>query len=641
MTQLILRNLQYNLGNLMLLDGVNLQIQAGEHIGLLGRNGAGKSTLMKMLNREIKPDSGVIEAAQNIKIAYLQQEVPIADHRNVYSVVLGGLGEEGEIVGQFEHYSHQENLTEDEMNTLQALQEKIEQAQLWNLLNQVEKIISQLSLPGEAVFSDLSGGMKRRVLLGQALINDPDILLLDEPTNHLDLEAIEWLQEFLKSYPKTLIFTSHDRQFMQAIATRIIELDRGKLSSWQGDYQNYLLRKEEALAAEETANKLFDKRLAEEEVWIRQGIKARRTRNEGRVRALKAMREMRSERRERKGNVQLTIQDGSSSGKMVIETQHLFYEIDKQFLVKDFSCTIMRGDKIGIIGPNGCGKTTLLNLLLKKLEPTMPPNSMLPKLNKDEQLNRVRHGTQLETAYFDQLRGQLDKEKSVLDNLAEGRTHITVNGANVHVMSYLQNFLFSPQQARSPVKSLSGGECNRLLLAKLFTLPANLLVLDEPTNDLDIETLELLESLLVDFTGTVLMVSHDREFLNNVVSSTFVFEGNGQISEYVGGYDDWLHQRGKQSVSRSYEKETPVKKSEEKKSSKKLSYKDQRELETLPKTIASLEAEINALQEKMADPAFYQQSPELIKSSNQKFEELNTLLTKAYDRWAELEKRPN
>ncbi len=637
MTQLVLRDLRYNLGNLMLLDGVNLQIQAGEHIGLLGRNGAGKSTLMKMLNKEVKPDSGAIEAQQSIKIAYLQQEVPIDDHRNVYAVVLGGLGEAGEIVSQFEHYSHQENLTVDEMTILQELQDKIEQAQLWNLLNQVEKIISQLSLPGEAIFSDLSGGMKRRVLLGQALINDPDILLLDEPTNHLDLEAIEWLQDFLKTYPKTLIFTSHDRQFMQAIATRIIELDRGKLSSWQGDYQNYLVRKEEALAAEETANKLFDKRLAEEEVWIRQGIKARRTRNEGRVRALKAMREVRSERRERKGNVQLSIQDGSSSGKMVIEAQHLFYEVNKRFLVKDFSCTIMRGDKIGIIGPNGCGKTTLLNLLLKKLEPTTPPDAMLPKINKDEQLNFIRHGTQLEVAYFDQLRNQLDKEKSVLDNLAEGRTHIAVNGANVHIMSYMQNFLFSPQQARSPVKSLSGGECNRLLLAKLFALPANLLVLDEPTNDLDIETLELLESLLVDFTGTVLMVSHDREFLNNVVSSTFVFEGNGQISEYVGGYDDWLHQRGKQRVSRAQEKEVPLKKAEGKKAGKKLSYKDQRELEALPQTIANLEAEISVLQEKMADPAFYQQSPELIKSSNQKFEELNALLIKAYERWAELD----
>lgn len=618
MAQLILRDICFSLGNTLLLDHINLQIQAGEHICLLGRNGAGKSTLMKMIQGQLQADSGHLETQQSLRIAYLQQEVPQADQRNVYAVVLSGFGERAQALIEYETLNETAELSDAKLNRLHELQEKIEEQQLWNLHNAVQKTLSKLELSGQAIFSELSGGLKRRVLLAQALVNDPDILLLDEPTNHLDLSSIEWLQNFLKSFSKTILFTSHDRRFLQEIATRIIELDRGKLTSWPGDYQNYLRRKEEALAAEETANALFDKKLAQEETWIRQGIKARRTRNEGRVRALEAMRKQHAERRQQVGKASFDLQAAKSSGKLVIEAENLTYEVNNKTLIKNFNATIMRGDKIGIIGPNGCGKTTLINLLVGKLKPTH---------------GTVKEGTQLEIAYFDQLRDQLNKEKTVLDNLSEGRSHIELNGQSKHVIGYLQDFLFSPLQARSPVKSLSGGECNRLLLAKLFAKPANFLILDEPTNDLDIETLELLESLLVSFSGTVLIVSHDREFLNNVVTSTFVFEKDGVVNEYVGGYDDWLRQRAK-----TVEKETSaVENKVEKKRAAKLSYKEQRELDELPKKIEKLENELQALQENMAAPDFYQQDANKIKEMTQRLQELNDELAVAYERWDKLE----
>ena len=493
----------------------------------------------------------------------------------------------------------------------------------------IEQVISRLSLDADALFNSLSGGMKRRVLLAKALVQEPDILLLDEPTNHLDIDSIIWLEEFLKNYHASLIFITHDRRFLRNLATRIIELDRGKLTSWSGDYDNFLRRKKERLHAEAKANENFDKKLAQEEVWIRQGIKARRTRNEGRVRALEKMRELRKQRRVQKGSAKLHIDTADKSSKIIIEAEHLHFAYDdSKVLIDDFSIIIQRGDKIGLIGPNGVGKSTLLNILLGKLEPTSA--------------KKFKRGLNLEVAYFDQLRDQLDEERSIKDNLDHGKDMITINGKPRHVISYLQDFLFEPKQIQSPVSALSGGEKNRLLLAKLFLKPANILVLDEPTNDLDIDTLELLEELLINFEGTVLLVSHDREFLNNIVSSCIAFEGNGQVREYIGGYDDWLKQRS--APNKVVEKKPKTaKKTTTKKvtqpAKKKLSYKDQRELDQLPALIESLEAEIEALQKQFSQAEFYQQDPAMITEQQNKHKELEEQLEQAYQRWEELEQR--
>ena len=623
MALITLRNVVVSFGGPALLENLDLQIDAGERVCLVGRNGAGKSTLMKVLAGTIIPEEGQIERQQGLVVTRLKQEVPHDTTGSVYDVVADGLGEQGEMLSRYHHAS--QNLATDfsdaAMAELGRAQHALEANDGWDASQRVDTIISRLELPADDEFSALSGGLKRRVLLAQALVLDPDLLLLDEPTNHLDIDAIRWMEEFLLSYRAALLFVTHDRMLLQHLATRIIDLDRGRLTSWPGDYATYLKRKEAVLDAEETANALFDKRLAEEEKWIRQGIKARRTRNEGRVRALKEMRQEHSERRKRMGTANIKTQSIESSGKIVIELEGVGQSYGDKTILKDFSTTILRGDKIGVIGPNGAGKSTLLKLLLGQLEP---------------QQGKVKLGTKLEIAYFDQHRAQLDAEKSVIDNIGDGSDEIIINGRPRHVISYMQDFLFSPQRARTPVKALSGGERNRLLLAKLFTKPANMLVMDEPTNDLDVETLELLEELLIEYKGTLLLVSHDRAFINNVVTDSLVFEGNGQVNEYVGGYDDWLRQRAQMKETKE-----PVKKveqpTEKPKQSKKLSYKDQSELDALPKEIERLELEVEQLHQAMVDPAFYQQESDVIAGAKNKLESVEQELSEVCARWESLE----
>lgn len=624
MALLSLRGITVSFGGPALLDGVDLQIEPGERLCLVGRNGSGKSTLMKVLAGEIVPDDGEIVRQGTLKVARLTQEVPRGLAGSVYDVVALGLGEAGALLADYHHVSQQLALDGSEamLRKLEQVQHRLEAAGGWELNREVETVISRLELPADAEFAALSGGLKRRVLLAQALITRPDVLLLDEPTNHLDIDAIAWLEEFLLGFNGTLLFVTHDRSFLQRLATRIIELDRGRLTSWPGDFATYLRHKQEALDAEAGANALFDKRLAEEEVWIRQGIKARRTRNEGRVRALEAMRRERTERRERQGTARLQLNEAERSGKLVAEAEHVSFSYDGRPVIKDLSTVIMRGDKVGIIGPNGAGKTTLLRLLLGQLAP---------------QEGTVRLGTKLEVAYFDQHRAILDEEMTVLDNVAQGSEQITVNGQSKHVMSYLQDFLFAPARARTPVKALSGGERNRLLLARLFTQPANVLVMDEPTNDLDMETLELLESLLVDYSGTLLVVSHDRAFLNNVVTSTLVFEGEGRIGDYVGGYDDWLRQRAAKPAEKTAAAAAPAERRDKPKVRPKMSYKEQRELETLPQRIEALEAEQQALHQAMSAPDFYQQDKTAVAAAQERLAALEDELSAAYERWEMLE----
>ncbi len=556
----------------------------------------------------------------------------------VFDVVAAGLAGVGELLAEYHHLT-QDTSGELDMERLMHVQQELEARDGWRLQQLVESTLSRLQLPAEKTLAELSGGWRRRVLLAQALVAQPDLLLLDEPTNHLDIGAIAWLEDALRGYPGAVLFITHDRAFLQALATRILELDRGNLIDWQGDYASFLVHKEQQLAAEETANALFDKRLAQEEVWIRQGIKARRTRNEGRVRALKAMRNERSERRERQGKANLLLETADKSGKQVILAEHMSYaHPGGEPLIRDLTLMIQRGDRIGLLGPNGSGKTTLLKLLLGDLQPTA---------------GKIQYGTKLEIAYFDQLRLQLEPEKTVIDNLAEGREFITINGQDRHVLSYLGDFLFSPQRARTPVKALSGGERARLLLAKLFSKRANLLVLDEPTNDLDVETLELLEEVLLSFEGTVLMVSHDRAFLDNVVTSTLVFEGAGRVQEYVGGYHDWLRQGGSPRLLGVQTREDgksaqPASKSEPAPvatpvaaaaapAKRKLSYKEQRELDALPGAIEIAEIELEALQTAIADPGFYQLPAEVSRGKLARMEALQAELDRLIERWAELE----
>ncbi|MEW6647317.1 MAG: ATP-binding cassette domain-containing protein [Pseudomonadota bacterium] len=626
MALLGLRGITVSFGGPALLDGVELSIERGERLCLVGRNGSGKSTLMKVLSGEIVPEDGEVVRQGGLKVARLTQEVPHGLTGSVYDVVAAGLGAAGALLAEYHHVSHElaVDCSDAMLRKLEQVQQRLEAAGGWELNREVETVLSRLELPAEAEFSALSGGLKRRVLLAQALITKPDLLLLDEPTNHLDIDAITWLEEFLLGFNGTLLFVTHDRSFLQRLATRIIELDRGRLTSWPGDFATYLRRKQEALDAEAGANALFDKRLAEEEVWIRQGIKARRTRNEGRVRALEAMRRERTERRERQGTARLQLNEADRSGKLVVEAEGVSFSYDGRPVIRDLSTVIMRGDKVGIIGPNGAGKTTLLRLLLGQLAP---------------QQGTVRLGTKLEVAYFDQHRAILDEEMTVLDNVAQGSEQITVNGQSKHVMSYLQDFLFAPARSRTPVKALSGGERNRLLLARLFTQPANVLVMDEPTNDLDMETLELLESLLVDYAGTLLVVSHDRAFLNNVVTSTLVFEGEGRIGDYVGGYDDWLRQRRSEPAARPVEKTAAAAAPAERrdKPKAKMSYKEQRELETLPQRIETLEAEQQALHQAMSAPDFYQQDKATVAAAQDQLAALEEELTVAYERWEMLE----
>ncbi len=625
MALITLRNIQLGFGGPALLEDVSLSIDRGDRVCLLGRNGTGKSTLMKIIAQEIQPEDGEMVVRQGVRIARLEQEVPGRFEGSVFDVVSDGLGDLGALVRRYHEISAAMEAGGGDglLQQLERAQHELEAADGWKTEQRVETVISRLSIDPDLRFDQLSGGLKRRVMLARALVQEPDLLLLDEPTNHLDIASIDWLEEFLRSYGGTLLFVTHDRVFMQKLANRIIELDRGRLTDWPGDYANFLRRKDETLHAEGQANRRFDKKLAQEEIWIRQGIKARRTRNEGRVRALKQMREERSHRRERESVVSMTMQDADRSGKLVVEVENIGYAWEGDMIIDGFSTNILRGDKVGIIGPNGSGKTTLLNLLLGRLEP---------------QQGKVKLGAKLEIAYFDQLRGALREDESVQDNLADGSDKVEINGNTKHVISYLQDFLFTPDRVRQPVRSLSGGERNRLMLAKLFSRPFNVLVMDEPTNDLDLETLELLEEMLLEYTGTLLLVSHDRAFLNNVVTSTMVFEGEGKVVEYVGGYDDWLRQRAPvvpESRTVHATKNTTAKRPKAK--STKLSYKDQRELDELPKRIEGLDAELAATHAAMAEPGFYQQEGAAIAEVNKRLELLESELEQAYARWEMLE----
>ncbi|EKO3517946.1 ABC transporter ATP-binding protein [Vibrio fluvialis] len=619
-------------GDHPLLDHADFALQENERVCLVGRNGAGKSTLMKVLAGETIMDDGKMQVMQDVIVSRLEQDPPRDQEGNVYDYVAGGLKEVGQ---QLKIYQDLLDLvavepTETNIKRLSAIQEQLEHAGAWRFEDRIKNVLSALKLDGHTKLTDLSGGWQRKAALARALVCDPDVLLLDEPTNHLDVTTIEWLEGFLKDFRGSIIFISHDRAFIKSMATRIVDLDRGKLNSFPGNYDKYLVEKEEQLRVEDMQNAEFDKKLAQEEVWIRQGIKARRTRNEGRVRALKKLREERSERREVQGKVNLQIDDAARSGKIVFEAENLQYSIDGKSIVKDFSFNIMRGDRIALVGPNGCGKSTLLKLLLGELQPDS---------------GRLHCGTKLEVAYFDQYREMLDPEKSVIDNLADGKQEVTIGGRQRHALSYLQDFLFAPKRARTPVKALSGGEKNRLLLARIFLKSNNLLVLDEPTNDLDIETLELLEDLLANYQGTLLLVSHDREFVDNTVTSSWIFEGDGVIEEFVGGYHDAQQQRQQVLQSRNAEKvvkaekvvEESPKTASSKAKSKKLSYKLQRELETLPVKLEELEAEIEALQEQVNSPDFFGQPVEATQPILDKLAATEQELEIAFERWEELE----
>jgi ABC transport system ATP-binding/permease protein len=587
-------------GHLPLLDAVSLQVDAGERVAVIGRNGTGKSTLLKIISGEIPVDAGSVWREPALRIARLEQDVPLSADRSVFDVVADG---------------HTHRLDADES---------------WLREHHVDLVLSRLELPADAIVDTLSGGWRRRVLLARALVGQPDVLLLDEPTNHLDIAAITWLEQFLLEYAGAVLFVTHDRAFLQRLATRIVELDRGQLTSWPGDYDTYVRRKEESLANDALADERFDKKLAEEEAWLRQGIKARRTRNEGRVRALMAMRAERAARREQMGAVRLQIEQAATSGKLVFDVERIAKWYAGQPIVRDFSARIVRGDRIGLIGPNGSGKTTLLRMMIGEL----PPDA-----------GGVRRGANVQIAYYDQQREQLDPEKSVFEIVGEGNDTVTANGRTRHVHAYLRDFLFSNERARSPVKSLSGGERNRLLLARLFTRPANVLVLDEPTNDLDLETLELLEEQLVDWPGTLLLVSHDRAFLDNVVTSTLVFEGDGRVQDYVGGYEDWLRQRARAvPVTRDGGTERAVKSDARRSGNataekRKLSYKEERELDSLPVQIESLEDEQRALNTHVAGPEFYKTGAEAIREALARLEHLQREIARAYERWDELESR--
>jgi ABC transport system ATP-binding/permease protein len=613
-------------GGPRLLEGATLQIEAGERIGLLGRNGSGKSTLMKLLTGEIKPDSGEIIRSGEVRIAMLPQDVPDDLPGTIYDVVASGGREHLDLLREYHDLTLQMSRSGDEglLKKLERVQHRLETTGAWHYHQRVEAVLARTDLDENAEFRFLSAGMKRRVFLAKALVNEPDLLLLDEPTNHLDINAILWLEDFLLKFEKTLMLVTHDRAFLQRLATRIVEIDRGRLLSFACDYGTYLERREAMLEAQEKQWQEFDKKLAREETWIRQGIKARRTRNEGRVRALVQMRRERAHRQEQTGNVRLTIQEAERSGRLVVEAKKIHFAFGDNEIVEGFSTAIMRGDKVGIIGPNGSGKTTLLKILLGELQP---------------QQGSLRLGAGVRIAYFDQLRAQLDENGTLKDNIAGGNDTIVVGGVSRHVTGYLLDFLFPPDRILSPVSSLSGGERNRLLLAKLFILPSNVLVLDEPTNDLDTETLELLEDRLLEYGGTILMVSHDRAFLNNVVTSTIVFEGKGRLQEYVGGYDDWLRQRAVQDEpSKKAPGEQKPKKDRPPKEKRKLAYKETRELGELPLKIEALEQEKERLLETLNSPAFYAgRDADEINKANDRLKALEGELDGAYGRWDELE----
>jgi len=628
MPLLRIENASLHYGTLTLLDGVDLSISKGKKIGLLGRNGAGKTTLLKVLAGELALDSGERWQRPGTRIAWLEQTLPDADEQTVYDVVAEGLAETGHLLAQYHHLLQDGEHTD--MKALARVQDELEARDGWQLQQRVETVISQLDLPGDSPMSELSGGWRRRVALGQALVSEPDILLLDEPTNHLDIPAIRWLEEQLQAYQGALILITHDRRFLQNVANWMADLDRGRLTLWQGDYQGFLRHCEQQLLAEERANELFDKKLAQEEVWIRQGIKARRTRNEGRVRELEKMREERQQRRERTGSAEFSLDDGSRSGKIVAELNHVSHSFDGKRVIDDFSTLIRRGDRIGIVGANGAGKSTLVKILLGELQP-----------DKGE----VLLGTKLEIAYSDQLRAHLDPDKNLIDNVCGGQEFIDIGGRRRHAISYLGDFLFSPERVRMPVRALSGGEQNRAVLARLFSKPANLLVLDEPTNDLDIETLELLEEILLGFEGTVLLVSHDREFMDNVVTSLMVLDGSGKIDERVGGYSDWEARGGSLSDSTAADAgpsekiapSSPPPAADTAPARPRLSYKERKELGELPRQIETLEVEIARLESRLAEPGFYQSDFEDVQKVTDALSGAQAQLETAFSRWSELE----
>ncbi len=624
MPLITLKDVSVSFGAEPVLDHADFSLARGERICLLGRNGAGKSTLMKLINRELVADSGEISRKRGLVIGRLDQEVESSLSGCVHDVVADGVDQLGDLLKEYQHLSRQLETGDSprDMAALADVQHRLEAAGGWHLQARVQTVLSRLELTGEQPFATLSGGRKRRVLLARALVAQPELLLLDEPTNHLDLDSILWLEDFLLDYPGTLLFVTHDRAFLRRLATRIVELDRGRLRSWPGDYDQWLQRREQALASEVTENARFDRKLANEEIWSRQGIKARRTRNEGRVRALQAMRDQRSARRQQAGRVEAGLNTAEASGRRVIAAHSIGYRYGDQVLFADFSCTILRGDKVGIIGPNGCGKTTLLQILLGERPP---------------QQGQLELGTRLQIGYFDQFRSHLDPRRSVLDNLTDGASSITVNGRSRHVMSYLQDFLFEPDKARAPVSTLSGGERNRLMLARLFATPTNLLVLDEPTNDLDLETLELLEQLLVEYSGTLLLVSHDRWFLDNVITSSLVFGEDGGLREYVGGYSDYLKQRPTVSSAMPRTPCPPATTRGEPRTRQRLSYREQRELDRLPQQIEVLEARQSALQQQLSDPNLYRQHSERVAELKQELETSELVLEQAYQRWEILE----
>ncbi len=631
-----------NFGTHILLDEVDFTLKKGTKIGLLGRNGAGKTTFMKVIAGSMQADGGERWLRPGVEIAWLEQSLPEADEQSVYDMVAGGLAEVGELLKQYHHlisdYEHAD------MTKLERVQNQLEAKQGWSLGQKVDTVITQLQLPADKLMSELSGGWRKRVALARALVREPEFLLLDEPTNHLDVPAIEWLEKQLQEYNGAVLLVTHDRTFLQNVVNKIVEIDRGHLYEFEGSFRKFLDFREQQLANEDRANKLFDKKLAEEEVWIRQGIKARRTRNEGRVRALEALRQQRSERREQPGSASFKLSGAENSGKIVAELDNISHSFEDRLVIRDFSTTILRGDRIGIVGANGAGKSTLLKILLGKLE---------------AEQGSVKLGSKLEVAYFDQLREHLDLEKNLIENVSEGQDYIEINGQRKHVISYLGDFLFAPNRIRTPAKALSGGEQNRAILAKVFSKSANMLVLDEPTNDLDIETLELLEDILLKFEGTVLLVSHDRQFMDNVVTSLMVFEGNGIINEYVGGYSDWSRKGGKlvsfedqndpsfTEISKqdaAADKATVSTTSPVVEKPKKLSYKDQRELESLPALIEKLETSQSEIEQLISQPDFYEDKGDggmSVQETLKQVADLQAQLDKAYQRWEELESLRN
>lgn len=622
-----------NFGTQVILEEVNLSIKRGQKLGLLGRNGTGKSTLMKLIANDIEPDSGERWLRSGVKVAWLEQNLPLGDELTVYDMVASGLEKTGELLKQYHRLITDYN--NEDISQLEAIQDQIEAVDGWIIGQKIDTVITQLQLPSDQLMSSLSGGWRKRVALARALVVEPDLLLLDEPTNHLDIPTIEWLEKWLKDYNGAILLVTHDRSFLQNVATNIAELDRGSLYQFDGSFEKFLIFREQQLAAEETANKLFDKKLAEEEVWIRQGIKARRTRNEGRVRALESLRSERSERRVQSGNATFEVQSASNSGKVVAELTDVFQIFDNDTIIDNFSTTIVRGDRIGLVGPNGAGKSTLLKIILGELEPSK---------------GSVKLGTKLEIAYFDQLRSELDLEKNLIDNICGGQEYIQINGKSKHAITYLGEFLFTPERVRTPAKALSGGEQNRAILAKVFSKAANVMVLDEPTNDLDIETLELLEELLMKFNGTILLVSHDRKFMDNVVTSTMIFSEHGKVVECVGGYSDWVRKGGVLLESKKIIKKakgdviervsgdiesnsSPL--TETKK--RKISYKEQRELQNLPKSIEKLEATKDSLEILISASDFYNNENLIIQKTLKDLSDLQTKLDMIYKRWEELE----